>query len=98
RQQQLLVVAGGGLVSALDFHDDEKETLPLEIGVGVAKGAEQLDPPHFEILQVPAVMQVTHGVHLGIPHADDNRVLREHRILSRYTLVNLKNLPRPVDY
>jgi hypothetical protein len=43
-------------------------------------GAKQFHPADLEILQVPAVMQVTHRIDLRIPDAQLNDVLM-HRVL-----------------
>ena len=41
----------------------------------MAEGAEQLDAAHLEVLEIAAVMQITHGVHFRVADADGDGVL-----------------------
>src|SRR6266700_2260519 len=72
---QFFIVAGGGAKAAFDFDDGEEDSGLFQVGVAVAEGAEQLDAAHFEILEIAAVMEITHGVHFGVADADGDSVL-----------------------
>ena len=72
---EFLVVAGRGLVATFDLDHDEEDAVPLQVGVAVALGAEQLDAAHLEILEVAAVMEVAHGVDFGVADAEGEGVL-----------------------
>ena len=41
----------------------------------MADGAEQLDAAHLEILEIAAVMHVTHLVHFGVADSDGDGVV-----------------------
>src|SRR5207244_394793 len=52
-----------------------KNPFALQVGITMSQRPQQLDPPHFEELEVTAVMQISHRVRLRIPHPNRHRVL-----------------------
>jgi len=72
---EFLVVFGGGAVLHVDLDDDEEDAGPFELGVGVSLGPEEFDAAHFEVLEVAGVVEVAHGVDLGVADADGQGVL-----------------------
>lgn len=72
---QLLIVAGGGPVAAFHLYNGEEDAGLFEVGVAVADGAEQFDATHLEVLEIAAVVEVAHGIDLGIADADGDGML-----------------------
>lgn len=74
---EFFVVAGGVAVFDFGLGDDEEDALALEVGVGEALVAQELDAADLEVLEIAAVVQVAHGIDFGIADADGYRVFSE---------------------
>jgi len=55
------------------FDDRHENALGLDVGDGVAEGAEQLDAHDLEVGEVVAVVHDAGGVGLGVAHAHARR-------------------------
>ena len=64
------LVAGTEDEFALGLDDHEETPLALQLRVGMTGGSEQLDAAHLEILEVAAVVQVTHRIDFRVANAD----------------------------
>jgi|GEM_PF-15010 len=62
-----VVIAGGGHISDMGFHDREQIALLLEPGVGRPRSPHQITPEHLEPDQIAGVIGHAHLVGLGIP-------------------------------
>ena len=77
-QLQQIIVSGGSFVFDLGFNDYKEDTGFFHISIAKPSCAKQFHAAHLKVLQMPAVVQIPHGINFGVPDANFNCVFDNH--------------------